>query len=197
MAHWGWGWGCPCTVGPVWKLVLAELTIEKLRNLGEQLRSLGQRPSMRFPTASLDIVEAMSVLERYGPMCEAMYLMMIADGKVLNVEREVLRGALEVLAEGEVRTAHMEAMLDAAAKATAAQGAEVRIEKVAAALKDDPVRAELLAVLCAAVAIADGPIKPAEKQMLEKLADAVGVEVTRANQLLEELVQAGDTERTE
>ena len=62
------------------------------------------------------LIEAMDILEQYGALCEALYLMMAADRRVLNVEREVMRGALDIVSDGRVRTAHMEAMIDAAAR---------------------------------------------------------------------------------
>ena len=88
---------------------MIDLAKSQLIVLREELQQRGQRPSMVSPGASLDLVEAMHVVEEYGAMCEAMYLIMAADRRVLNVEREVMRGALDVLSDGRVRTAHMEA----------------------------------------------------------------------------------------
>ena len=89
---------------PPSKVRLSKATLEHLR---DQLRKRGQR-------TSADLIEAMQIVEEYGAICEAMYLMMAADDRVVNAEREVLRGALDVLSSGTVRTMHMEAMLDAA-----------------------------------------------------------------------------------
>ncbi len=164
-------------------------TLEQLESLRERLKTLGQRPSMQFPSASPEVVEAIELVERYGPMCEAMYLIMAADGKVLNVEREVLRGALDVLSEGNVRTAHMEAMLDAASRASASQGTERRLEAVVEALRDDPIKAELTALLCAAVAVADGKVPDVEERLFERLAEGLGLGQQRADELLADLEQ--------
>jgi tellurite resistance protein len=161
--------------------------IEKLKVLRERLKKLGQRPSMQFPSASPVVIEAIELVERYGAMCEAMYLMMAADGRVLNVEREVLRGALDVLSEGAVRTAHMEAMLDASARASAVQGTERRIEEVIGALQGEPVRAELVVLLCAAVALADGTVDPKEERLFQRFADGLGLGEQRALALLGQL----------
>ncbi len=127
------------------------------------------------------------MLEKFGPMTEAMYLMMAADGRVLNVEREVLRGALEVLGEGQVRTAHMEAMLDASARASAAQGADQRLEAVIAELRDDPIKAEIVVVLCAAVAHADGTVTDEEQDLFDRLAAGLGLGEARAGEILSQL----------
>lgn len=161
--------------------------LTQLQALRERLEALGQRPSMQFPSASPAVIEAMGVVEKYGPMCEAMYLIMAADGRVLNVEREVLRGALDVLSGGDVRTAHMEAMLDAAARASALQGTERRLSAVLESLAGDPVKAELTALLCAAVALADGQVPAAEEAMYERLAAGLGLGEHRATELLNDL----------
>ncbi|HEX2735819.1 MAG TPA: TerB family tellurite resistance protein [Polyangiaceae bacterium] len=161
--------------------------VAELEKLRERLRALGQRPSLSFPNASPAAVEAIALLERYGPMCEAMYLMMAADGRVLNSERAVLRGALEILSDGEVRTAHMEAMLDAAARASASQGPTRRLEAVIVALQGEPVKAELVLVLSAAVALADDLVTPAERHLFERLSEGLGVGEERVAQLLTQL----------
>jgi hypothetical protein len=175
--------------------VLRELTVEKLESLRERLKSLGNRPSMRFPSAALHIVEVMTTLETYGSLCEAMYLMMAADGRVLNVERAVLRGALEVVAAGQVRTAHMEAMLDAAAKASASQGTERRLKAVIDSLQGDAIKSELAVVLCAAVAVADDYVCQEELDLLESLASGLGITDVAANRLLHELDQSAVSAR--
>lgn len=169
--------------------MLPQTAIAQLELLRERLKSLGQRPSLQFPSASPAAVEAIALLDRYGPMCEAMYLVMAADGRVLNIEREVLRGALDVLSEGQVRTAHMEAMLDAAARASAAHGSEKRLESVIQALSGEPVKAELVALLCAAVAVADKLVTPQEERILERLTVSLGLGDERAAELLLELNQ--------
>jgi uncharacterized tellurite resistance protein B-like protein len=170
--------------------VLRLLTVEKLEGLRDRLQQLGNRNSMRFPSASLDIVEVMTTLEKYGPMCEAMYLMMAADGRVLNIERAVLRGALEIIGKGQVRTAHMEAMLDAAAKASAKEGTERRLQAVIEALHDEPIKSELAVVLCAAVAVADDKVTEEEQHLLERLAAGLGITEAAANRLVEDLAKS-------
>lgn len=145
---------------------------------------------MRFPSASLHLVEIMTTLENYGPMCEAMYLMMAVDGRVLNVEREVLRGALEIIGDGNVRTAHMEAMLEAAAKASAVQGKEQRLSAVIESLRDDAVKSEMTLVMCAAVAAADDVVTPEEHAFLERLATGLGITEDAAARLLHDLSES-------
>jgi tellurite resistance protein len=162
---------------------------ETLEDLRDQLRKRGQRPSIvvNGPRTSAELIEAMQIVEEYGPMCEAMYLMMAADERVVNSEREVLRGALDVLSGGRVRTIHMEAMLDAAARRVASEGFDVRLKKVIEQLRDDPARAETTVVLAAAVAAADSTIVPAESAVLDKMFDGLGIDQSRANELLASL----------
>ena len=164
------------------------LNRKRLEELGDKLRQRGQRPSMLLGTAKPDLIEATQIVEEYGPMCEALYLVMAADRRVLNVEREVTRGALDVLSDGRVRTVHMEAMLDAAARASGEDGEAKRLEEVTRQLADDPVRAEITVLLAAAVAAVDGRVNPDEHRVLKALADGLGLVEARAAELLEEIV---------
>jgi tellurite resistance protein len=166
---------------------MIELPTDRLRTLRDELQARGQRPSMVIPKAAPDVVEALGIVEQYGALCEAMFLMMAADRRMRNVEREVLRGALDVLSDGRVRTAHMEAMLDAAARRLADEGLERRRAYVIQALSDDPVRAEVTLVLAAAVALADGVITPEEHALFDDFARGLGMESGRADEILREL----------
>lgn len=135
----------------------------------------------------MDAVEAMSIVTEYGALCEAMFLVMLADKKVKNVERDVLRGAMRVLSNDRVRTSHLESMLDAAARGVAEDGLEKRIAMVIERLQGDEGRAETVYILAAAVAAADAAIVPEESAVLQALADGLGIDEQRANRLLAEL----------
>jgi tellurite resistance protein len=150
---------------------------------------------MQFPTASPHLIEAIEIVQEYSIICEAMYLIMLADGRVRNVEREVLRGALEVLSNGRVRTAHMESLLDAAALRVADQGVERRLQAVVKDLADDPIRSETALVLCAAVAAADGQVTKEEQAILERLAQELAIDPGEVHQVTEDLL-VGDPNRT-
>lgn len=139
--------------------------------------------------ATADLADAIEVVEEYGSMCEAMYLMMAADGRVKNIERQVMRGALDILSDDRVRSAHMESMIDAAARRVAEHGAEWCLRRVVEALRGDPVRAETTVVLAAAVAAADGRVTPEEHSLLQKLAAGLSIDEKHAQQLLDELVE--------
>jgi tellurite resistance protein len=175
---------------------LSSSTIARLR---DQLREKGQRPSiaLRGNAARLspEAAELIAAATEYGPLCEAMYLMMSADGKITNDEREVLKGALRNLSGDTIRSVYVEAMLDQAAKRVAEQGRDARLNDVVAQLRDDPTRAEVAFVLAAAVAFADNAIADEENETLNAFAEGLGIEDNRANELLDS-VEADLRERT-
>ncbi len=162
---------------------------QRLEALRDDLQRRGDRPSLNWPSADLNLVEALEVVTEYGRLAEAMYLMMAADHRVLNVERMVLRGALDVLSKGRVRTAHMEAMLEAASKRVAEFGEERCLEDCIQALKADPIRAQIVAVLAAAVAVADNVISEEERVLYERLVAGLGLTDTQADELLTGLLE--------
>ena len=147
------------------------------------------RRSLSLPTANPDLAELLAVLDEYGPMCEAMFLMMAADRHMRNAERAVLRGALDVLSNGRVRTYHMEAMLDASARRLADEGEAARRAHVIRALKQEPAMAEPTLVLAAAVALADDQVVAEESAWYRQLAEGLGVGQDRAEAILTSLTQ--------
>jgi len=162
---------------------LSNSTIGRLR---DQLRERGQRASMVM-TAGVpqEVAETIQLLAEYGPLCEAMYLMMSADGHVTNDERDVLKGALRNLSDDRLRSSHIESMLDDASKRIAEQGRAKRLDEVALALHEDRARAEVAFVLAAAIAFADNVIADEENEMLNELAEKLGIDEDQANKLLD------------
>jgi tellurite resistance protein len=167
---------------------LSNSTLARLR---DQLQARGQRPSIVSPDPSLppESVELMNVLAEYGPLCEAMYLMMSADGRISNEERDVLKGALRNLSGDAIRSAHMEAMLDESGKRVVEQGRDERMKQVVSALHEDRARAEVAFVLAAAIAFADNAIADEENETLNALAEGLGIDEARANELLDAVEQ--------
>jgi tellurite resistance protein len=164
---------------------LSNSTIARLR---DQLRTRGQRPTLApEPGVSPEVREMLQVTAEYGPLCEAMFLMMSADGKIADDEREVLKGALRNLSGDEIRSVHIDAMLDAAQKSVADEGRDKRMEEVASSLREDPARAEVAFVLAAAIAFADNAIADEENETLNDLAEGLGIDEGRANQLLDDV----------
>jgi tellurite resistance protein len=162
---------------------LSNSTLQRLR---DQLRERGQRPSLVHPGgASPDELEQLTVMAEYGPLTEAMYLMMSADGNVTDDEREVLRGALRALSSGSLRSAHIEAMVDEAAKQVKEHGRDERMSDVITLLRDDPARAEVAFVLAAAIAFADNAIADEENETLNSFAEGLGIDESKATALLD------------
>ena len=172
---------------------LSNSTIARLR---DQLRTRGQRPSVAVSGAPLtpDDAELATVTAECGPICEAMYLMMSADGTVSPEEREVLKGALRNLSGDAVRSVHIEAMLDKAATAAKLEGRDARLKDVILTLHEDGARAEVAFVLAAAIAFADNAIADEENETLNAFAEGLGIGEARANELLDS-VEADLAER--
>jgi hypothetical protein len=168
---------------------MSMLTRAKLDPLREALRERGARLSVVAPAPGTpkELTEALQLVEEWGAFVEAMYLMMAADHRVLNVEREVLRGALLLLSDEKVRTRHMEAMLDAAMRRVALEGPEKRVGVVIATLRESPAKADAALVVAAAVAAADLRVVPEEHALLAEFARGFGISEERADELLAEM----------
>lgn len=132
-------------------------------------------------------MELLEISADYGALCEAMYIMMAADGRVLNVERDVLKGALRSLTDDAVRSVYIEAMLDTAAKRLAAEGYEARLKVVIERLKADPVKAEVAYAIAAAIALADDELHDNESAMLEQLAAGLSIDASHVEAIMAEL----------
>ena len=166
---------------------MVRFTDAALARLRDRLQHRGERPSVVMPNASASttqVLEAMQIVTEYGPLCEAMFLVMLADGRVKNVERDVLRGALRTLTDDRVRSNQIESMLDAAARNVAEHGFKARLDEVIHRLKGDPARAELTYVLAAAVAAADDKVVPEEQAVLDTLCEGLGLDEKRVLELM-------------
>jgi uncharacterized tellurite resistance protein B-like protein len=161
---------------------LSNSTLARLR---DQLLATGRRASIAVDSAHAMDTERMNA--EYAPLCEAMYLMMSADGDVSSDEREVLRGALRNLSADVLRTADIDALLDGAAGRVTGEGRDVRMRAVAAELSEDRARAEVAFVLAAAIAFADSAIANGENETLDALAELLGIDEARAESLLDDV----------
>ena len=141
--------------------------------------------------ASQDELLAAVIAAEYGPLCEVMYLMMAADGRIAGAERDVIRGAMREL-DARVRSVHVEAMLSDAAAALEAEGRDARLQHLGATLGEDPTRAEAAFQLAAAVAAADDVLAPEEKTLLRDLGGVLGIPAARARQLFDALEKVDD-----
>ena len=168
-------------------LKLENTTIARLR---DRLKERGERPSL-FAT-DLSAVSSggdvpADVLLRFDALCEAMYLMAAADGRMTEDEEDTLRGAIRELSEGGVRTVHIRSMIEGAQTRLLKDGLDARIAAVAGQLQSDEASADAAFVLAAAVAFADEKIADEENEVLNKLAEGLGMDAARADRLLDEL----------
>jgi tellurite resistance protein len=129
--------------------------------------------------------------KRFEALFEAMYLMVVADGTVADVEREVLRGAVRGLTDNAVRTKHIEALM-AECDARAKEGVAARLAVIAPVLKEDPALIDAAFSLAAAIAFADSEIQDQENDLINDLSEALGIDPQRAEDLLMQL--ESDTE---
>ena len=170
---------------------LSNSSISRLR---DRLRAQGTR-SAPLPAADettktpvgvdLDALEMIDVAAQYEPFCEAMYLMMSADGKITRDEREVLKGALRSLSGGSADAVQIEALVDRSAAQVAERGRDACLRDVIARLREDPVRSEVAFVLAAAIAFADNAIADEENEVLVAFAEGLGIDEERADELLD------------
>ena len=97
----------------------------------------------------------------------------------------MLKGALRNLSEDGLRSAQIDALLAAAEARVGDEGRAARLAAVAGELREDRARAEVAFVLAAALAFADNAIADQENDELNDLADALGIDEARANELLD------------
>jgi uncharacterized tellurite resistance protein B-like protein len=158
-------------------------TLERIR---DHFREVGQPASVAFtrPAAQDDpFAGDPDAKRRFEALFEAMFLMISADGDVADAEREVLRGAVRGLTDNAVRTAHIDAMFDAC-KERLKDGTKARLAAIGPILQEDPALVEAAFSLAAAVAFADSDIKDEENELINEMAEALGIASERADELL-------------
>jgi len=160
---------------------LSTSTVARLR---DQLRAAGQKGMVSVATA--EEAPDVALLEaEYGPLCEAMYLMMSADGDMAPEEHEVLGGAMRNLSGGALDGDLIEKLLDRAKEHADFHGRESRLRQVIESLAQDKARAEVAFVLAAAIAFADDTIADEENETLDAIAEGLGIDEARADELLD------------
>lgn len=161
-------------------VLMLRLSTEKLKALSERLRDRGAPPSVARAPSSDPLTE-MLVYE-YGPLCEVMFLAMSADGAVDQAEKDIIRGALREL-DDRIRTEHFLSMLERAEQRLVAEGMTARLSAIAREMDADPVRGDVAYVLASAIAYADSDVSSEESWFLNDLADALGIDEERSEQL--------------
>lgn len=161
-----------------------------LLELRDQLRLQG-RPSLpggppRKVGEPLS-ADASAVVQRVAPMCEVLYLLLLADEQRDAREDEVLRGAVRALTEGSLRSVDIDGMLLRFEAALAHQSRDHRLELVTAQLAADRSDAEATLTLAAVMVIADEAPDQRERAMLDDLRQLLGISASRAQVLLGEV----------
>lgn len=158
-------------------------TLERIR---DHFREVGQPASVMFtrPQPSDDpFAGDPDAKRRFEALFEAMFLMIAVDGEFSDSEREVLRGAVRGLTDNAVRSSHIDRLFDEC-KSRYAEGTTARLAAIAPTLQEDPALVEAAFSLAAAVAFADSEIRDEENDLINEMAEALGIDGDRADELL-------------
>ena len=180
------------------------LDSRSLAELRDQLRLRGSRASLVPPDPHSSTApapahapegaprpaltpDALAVVQRVSPMCEVLYLLLLADGRSDARELQLLRGAVRALTDGALRSAEIDDMLALYAAMLERQSRQQRLEQITAQLSLDRSDAEATFMLAAAMVIADEAPDERERSMLTELRELLGIPRARAQVLLDEV----------
>jgi tellurite resistance protein len=173
-------------------------TIARLR---DALLQSGRRPSMVASSAYETLTregllspEEVGALNRVEPLAETMFLMMSADGKITETERDAVRGAIRGLTDNLLRTGTINVMLESYQKKLEQSSRDERLHEIAEEISEDPNEAEGAFALAAAVALADDEVSEDENAFINQLAEWFGIDAQRASEILDQLEQDRDTD---
>jgi tellurite resistance protein len=167
------------------------VTIERLR---DALLQSGRRPSTVMSSAYETLTregllspEEANALNRVDPLAEAMFLMMSADGKVADEERDAVRGAIRGLTDNLLRSGTINVMLENYARRLEEQGRDARLQEIAGDIAEETSEAEGAFALSAAIALADDEITEEENEFINQLTEWFGISPARASEILDQL----------
>jgi tellurite resistance protein len=164
---------------------LSTSTISRLR---DQLQARGAPASVMGMPLDLDAIRKSSLQLEWGPFVDVMHWMMAADKEISQEERGVLLGAIRNLSDSSVRTHEVEWLLEQSkASMVASGGAREHLSRILQTIRADATRAEVVFVLAAAVSFADGAIADEENELINYIADELGITDDRASALLDEV----------
>jgi len=166
-------------------------TIARLR---DALLQSGRRPSLVASSAYETLTregllspEEVGTLNRVDPLAETMFLMMSADGKIAETERDAVRGAIRGLTDNILRTGTINVMMENYEVRLKEQGKDARLQEIASEIAEDPYEAEGAFALAAAVALADDEVTEEENDLINQLADWFGISPERTGEILDQL----------
>jgi tellurite resistance protein len=166
-------------------------TIVRLR---DALLQSGRRPSFVASSAYETLTregllspEEVGALNRVDPLAETMFLMMAADKKVTDTERDAVRGAIRGLTDNGLRTGTINVMLENYERRLVEEGREERLHHIAETIAEEPAEAEGAFALAAAVALADDEVADEENALINQLAEWFGISRERTSEILDQL----------
>jgi tellurite resistance protein len=178
---------------------LETATIARLR---DALLQSGRRPSMVASSAYETLTregllspQEVGAVNRVEPLAETMFLMMAADGKITETERDAVRGAIRGLTDNLLRTGTINVMLESYQKRLDGSSRDQRLHEIAEELAEDPNEAEGAFALAAAIALADDEVSDDENAFINQLAEWFGISTERSSQILDQLEQDRETEQ--
>ena len=116
-----------------------------------------------------------------------MFLMMAADGKITESERDVVRGAIRGLSDNILRSGTINVMLENYERNLREHGRDERLREIAEEISAEPSEIEGAFALAAAVALADDEVAEEENAFINQLASWFGLPEERANAILDQL----------
>ncbi len=165
-----------------------------IRRLRDALLQSGRRDSgvlspayETLARAGVLTAEEHALLVHVDPVAETMFLMMAADGKITENERDAIRGAIRGLSDLQLHDGTVKVMLENYERTLKLEGREARLKHIADSLKDTPSDAEGAFALAAAVALADDEVADEERGLVSELARWFGITRERASVILDEL----------
>lgn len=170
-----------------------------IRRLSDALLQSGRRPSVVLSSAYETLTRAgmlspeeVAAINRVDPLAETMFLMMSADGKVAEEERDAVRGAIRGLTDNLIRSGTINVMLENYQARLSEDGKDERLRQIADEIADEPSEAEGAFALAAAVALADEEVADEENALINQLAEWFGIPPTRADEILDQLQDDAD-----
>gem|GEM_PF-3001634 len=134
------------------------------------------------------------LLSRIAPLCEVLYLVMVADEGGAD-EELALRGVVRALSADALDEREILELLGRFKDNLERWGRQARLEVLSSRFGLDRVAAESAFTLSATLLVADHLVSEREKKTLVELAEALGISKSRAIQLSEGLLRTPNSER--
>jgi tellurite resistance protein len=175
-------------------------TIERLR---DALLQSGRRPSLVASSAYETLTrngllsnDEIVALNRVDPLAETMFLMMAADGKLTDAERDAVRGGIRGLTDDVLHAGTITVMLENYQGRLEAEGRDERLREIAESIAEQSSEAESAFALAAAVALADDDVAEEENAFINQLAGWFGITPERSSAILDQLDDDASAEAT-